>query len=188
MQVTVTGRHFEVRPALRSYLDVRLERLLRYIGKIESAHVMLSAQKSQHRAEIVLHAAGKEFTSRAVSDDMYAAVDSVVDKVEKQLRRFKDRRMTARKNGVKAAANGDAKLGTLRVLRADTVGNGTLQHDLLEALDYPLIDLTVDEAIAQLQKSGDPFVVFLHQASADLHVVYLRPDGNFGVLNLHATA
>ena len=188
MQVTVTGRHFEVRPALRSYLDVRLERLLRYIGKIESAHVMLSSQKHQNRAEIVLHAGGKEFTSKEVSDDMYAAVDGVVDKIEKQLRRFKDRRTTDRKRGIKAATNGNAKLGTLRVLRADTVGNGTLQHDLLEALDYPLIDLTVEEAITQLQKSGDPFVVFLHQTSADLHVVYVRPDGNFGVLNLHASA
>ena len=98
MQVTVTGRHYEVTPALRSYVDVRLNRLTRYTDKIQTAHVTLSAEKHRHRAEIVLRTDGKELTSKEMSEDMYSALDQVSDKLEKQLRRLKRRRTAARKD------------------------------------------------------------------------------------------
>lgn len=189
MQVTVTGRHYEITTALRSYLDVRLNRLSRYTDRIVKVHVTLSTEKHRHRAEVALHADGKDLTGKEVADDMYVAVDRVADKLEKQLRRLKDRRASGRKSGgVRGAkANGHERIGTLRVLRAGTVGHGSQEHEIVEAGDYPIATMTVDEAILGLEEHGREFLVFANRGTDLIHIVYKSPDGNYGVLNLHAT-
>lgn len=187
MQVTVTGRQFEITAALRRHLDVRLARMHRYLGHLQSAHVTLSTQKHLYRAEMVLRGDGRDFTSKDTAADMYSAIDRVADKVDKQLVRFKDKRHSLRKGaGRQNGANGQAKYGTLRVLRADTVGRGIEAHDVVSAADYPIEGMTVDDAIQKLERSGDGFLVFTNRATELIHLVYRLPDGNFGVVNLHA--
>ena len=186
MQVSVTGRHYEVTPALRTYLDARIDRLQRYDDNIQSAHVTLSTEKHLQRAELVVRIDGKEFTSKEAAEDMYSAVDRVSDKVEKQLRRHKDRRTTARRSGRGVRANGHLS-GTVRVLRAGTVGSGSDRHEVVRADDVPIDSMTVDEAILKLEQAGEGFVVFTNRATDLIHVVYKQDDGNYGVLNLHAT-
>jgi len=188
MHVTVTGRHFEVTPALRSYLDVRLARMHRYLGEIQSAHVMLSMEKHRHRAEVVLRANGKDFTGKDVSADMFSAVDRVAEKLDKQLRRFKDRRTSARKTAGKSAVNGESRQGTLRVVRADSIGRGPDVHELVTAGDYDIETMSIDEAVAALEARRGTFLVFASSATASLHVVYKLPEGDFGILDLHASA
>lgn len=186
MRVTVTGRHFEVTPAVRSYVDARLARLHRYTRQIHSAHVTLSTEKHRQRAEIILEAKGHEFTSKDVSEDMFAALDSVTHKLERQLRRHKDKRTTTRKSGGRAAkGNGSPEAGMLRVLRGTSVGEGPQDHDVLEAGDYPLESLTVDEAIMRLETNEREFLVFTNRATDVVHIVYKLPKGNYGVLNLN---
>jgi len=189
MQVTVTGRHFEVTPALRNYVEVRLDRMHRYTGRIQSAHVALSAEKRLAKAEIQLNCKGKDFTGKDIAEDMFSAVDRVTEKLERQLRRYKDKLASARRSPSNRAAkrNGVPKIGTLRVLSADSVGRGTLEHEILEAGDYPIEKLTVDEAILKLERDSEQeFMVFSNRATDGIHVVYRLPDGNYGVLNLHA--
>jgi len=187
MQVSVTGRHYEVTPALRTYLDARISRFERYDDSIHSAHVTLSTEKHLHHAELVVRIGGKEFTSKETSEDMYSAVDRVSDKVETQLRRHKGRKTSSRRStrGT-TASNGDLS-GTVRVLRAGTVGSGPDQHDVVRAADFPIHTLTVDEAILRLEQAEEKFVVFANRATDLIHVVYKQDDGNYGVLNLHAT-
>jgi putative sigma-54 modulation protein len=190
MQVTVTGRHYEVTPALHTYLDARLTRLHRFMDKILSAVVILSTEKHRFRAEVVLHTRGKDFTGKEIADDMYSALDRVTDKLERQVRRFKDRRTTTRRRaGAKAAAtsNGTPFAGTLRVLRAGTVGRTPQEHELLHAGDFPIEKMTVDEAILRLEQAEESFVVFANRSSELIHIVFKRDDGHYGVLNLHAT-
>jgi ribosome hibernation promoting factor len=187
MRVSVTGRRYEVTPALRTYLDARIARLERFAGAITSAHVTLSAEKHRHRAEIVLRLGGKEFTGKEVSEDMYSALDRVAEKLERQVRRNKRRRVAARRSGPGVRTNGRPLSGTLRVLRADTVGRGAEIHDVVQAGDYPIESMTVDEAILRLEQAEDGFLVFSNRATDLIHVVYKQADGNYGVLNLHAT-
>ena len=187
MQVTVTGRQFEITPALRRHLDVRLNRMHRYLDRLHGAQVTLSTQKHLYRAEVVLHANGRDFTSKDTAEDMYSAVDRVADKLDKQLARFKDKRTSQRKNaGRQNGADGAPKYGTLRVLRADTVGRGIDAHDVVSAADYPIEGMTVDDAIQKLERSGESFLIFTNRATELIHLVYRLPDGNFGVVNLHS--
>lgn len=186
MHVTVTGRHFEVTPAVRSYVEARLGRMHRYTGQIESAHVTLTSEKHRHRAEIMLESGGREFASKDVSEDVFSALDGVTQKLERQLRRHKDKRTTARKLGARdAKTNGVPRIGTLRVLRATSVGSGPEAHDIVEAGDYPIETLTVDEAIVRLEAGPHEFLVFSNRATDVVHIVYKLPEGHYGVLNLN---
>jgi putative sigma-54 modulation protein len=149
---------------------------------------MLTAEKHRHRAEIVMKSQGHEFASREVAEDMFSALDRVTEKLERQVRRFKDKRTTARKGGRRSAkTNGQPVIGTLRVLRGTSVGRGVLDHDILSAGHQPIEKLTVDDAILQLEESASEFLVFANRATDILHVVYRLPDGNYGVLNLNRT-
>lgn len=191
MQVTVTGRHFDVTPNLRRYVDVRLQRLHRIFAKIDKAHVTLAAEKRGHRAEILLHVTGHNFAVKDTAEDAVSAVDRVADKLEKRLRRFKDKRTTARKSGPRRVAadgngTGTERVGTLRVLAAESVGQGLDLHHILRAQDHPIEHLSVDEALGRLKDLDEGFLVFANRGNDHLHIVYRMSDGNYGVLNLHA--
>ena len=188
MQVSVTSRHFEITPALKTYMDARMDRFQRWVSNIQSAQVTLGSEKHRHTAEIILRTEGKEFAGKDESEDMYSAVDRAADKLEKQLKRFKDRRVTARKSGRDSRSNGDVLSGTLRVLKAGSVGSGPESHEILKALDYVLEPLTIDEAIVQLEKQDENFLVFSNRGTDLIHIVYRNSAGDYGVLNLHATA
>jgi putative sigma-54 modulation protein len=189
MQVTVTGRHFEVTPALRSYAEARLDRMHRYMGRIHAAHVTLSVEKHRHQAEVVLQSEGREFTSKKVSEDMFSALDQVAEKLERQIRRFKDKRTTVRKSAGRRTAAGDGRTplpAGLRVLRSGSIGKGPHAHEIVSTGEYPIEKLSIDDAILKLEKLDEDFMVFSNRATEAIHVVYKLPDGNYGVLNLEA--
>lgn len=92
MQSTITGRHLEVTPALKSYIENKLARLERHHEPPTSAQVILTVEKLSQKAEGILHVAGETVYAEAVEEDMYAAIDSLADKLDRQLRRHKERR------------------------------------------------------------------------------------------------
>jgi putative sigma-54 modulation protein len=92
MQVTVTGRHMGVSDALRQYCLEKAERLPRFLDRILSIEVVLEGRDGVHTAEIIVHSAGSPpFVATEQHADAYAAVDLLIDKIEEQLRRYKER-------------------------------------------------------------------------------------------------
>jgi len=92
MQSTITGRHMEITEALRDYIDTKLKRLDRHHEPPTSAQVILSVEKLDQKAEAILHVSGETIFADAVEQDMYAAIDGLTDKLDRQLRRHKERR------------------------------------------------------------------------------------------------
>lgn len=92
MQNMITGRHLEVTPALKSYVDSKLQRLERHHEPPISAQVVLSVEKLNRKAEAILHFAGETVYAEATDENMYAAIDALADKLDRQLRRHKERR------------------------------------------------------------------------------------------------
>jgi len=92
MQSTITGRHMEITQALRDYVETKLERLDRHHEPPTSAQVILTVEKLDQKAEGILHVAGETIFADAVDSDMYAAIDALADKLDRQLRRHKERR------------------------------------------------------------------------------------------------
>ncbi len=93
MLVKTTARHFDLTPGLREHVEERLDRLKKYAYPILEAHVILSVEKYRHIAEVTLHGDGLTVAGKGESGDMYAAIDDVVEKLEKQVQRHKEKRI-----------------------------------------------------------------------------------------------
>jgi putative sigma-54 modulation protein len=92
MQITVSGRHMGVSESLKDYCREKSERLIRFFDRIQSIEVILDGSSGQHFAEMIVHSEGTQpFVAREQHDDVYAAVDLTLDKVERQIRRHKEK-------------------------------------------------------------------------------------------------
>ena len=91
MQINVTGHHVDVTPALRAYVTEKMQRISRHFDQVISVNVILNVEKHTSEAEATFHAAGKSLFANDSDNDMYAAIDGLVDKLDKQVRRYKDR-------------------------------------------------------------------------------------------------
>ncbi len=92
MQINLSGHHIEVSPALRDYVNSKLQRLERHIDNVTNAHVVLSIDKLQQKAEATVHISGASVFADAVHEDMYAAIDALADKLDRQIKRHKEKR------------------------------------------------------------------------------------------------
>ena len=93
MQLEITGHNVEVTQALRAYVTEKLERLDRLFGNLISAHVVLRLERIEHTAEATVSVGGRtnHLHADAVADDMYAAIDKLIDKLARQVRRHKEK-------------------------------------------------------------------------------------------------
>lgn len=101
MQINLTGHHIEITQALHDYVHGKLERIERHFDNIAHIHVILSVEKLRHKAEATLHVAGQDIFADAVEEDMYAAIDSLTDKLDRQLKKYKEK-LTAKHRSEKA--------------------------------------------------------------------------------------
>ncbi|MBK7023343.1 MAG: ribosome-associated translation inhibitor RaiA [Sulfuritalea sp.] len=91
MNLNITGHHIEVTPAIREYVTGKLDRVLRHFDQVTSSHVILSVEKLQQKAEVTLHVKGKDIFADATDGDLYAAIDLVADKLDRQVVKHKER-------------------------------------------------------------------------------------------------
>jgi len=91
MNLNITGHHIEVTPAIREYVTGKLDRVLRHFDQVTSSHVILSVEKLQQKAEVTLHVKGKDIFADATDADLYAAIDLVADKLDRQVVKHKER-------------------------------------------------------------------------------------------------
>lgn len=105
MRVTITGRHMEITEALKARVQESLEKARGHFDRLMDADVVLSVEKHRHIVEITLHANGARFHGKVSSPDMYTSVDAVADKLNKQIRKFKDRNHSHKARKVSEAAD-----------------------------------------------------------------------------------
>jgi putative sigma-54 modulation protein len=91
MQLTITGHHLEITTPLKEYVENKLERLQRHFDQITATHVILTVEKMEQKAEATIHIAGGDLFAHAESEDMYAAIDALADKLDRQLIKHKQK-------------------------------------------------------------------------------------------------
>jgi putative sigma-54 modulation protein len=96
MNLSVSGHHVEVTPALRSYVQAKIGRVTRHFDHVIDAHVILTANKVKQKAEVTLHVRGKDLHCESEEGDLYAAIDLLADKLDRQVLRYKDKRYDKR--------------------------------------------------------------------------------------------
>ena len=91
MQIDITGHHVEVSPALRAYVTEKMQKIMRHSDQVISIRVILNVEKLQQLAEASVNVGGRTVFATVTATDMYASIDGLVDKLDRQIRRRKDR-------------------------------------------------------------------------------------------------
>lgn len=91
MQITTSGHQLDLTPAIKDYVDNKLQKLEKHHDRITSIHVILSVDKLEQKAEATIHVSGKEFFANSTSEDLYAAIDLLSDKLDRQLIKHKEK-------------------------------------------------------------------------------------------------
>lgn len=91
MNINITGHHVEVTPALHDYVKGKVDRVIRHFDQVTSVHVVLSVEKLRQKAEITLHVKGKDIYADADDTDLYAAIDALTDKLDRQVLKHKEK-------------------------------------------------------------------------------------------------
>jgi putative sigma-54 modulation protein len=91
MQINLTGHHIEITDSLRNHVNEKMGKLERHFDKVSNTHVILSVEKDTHKAEATVHMSGNDIFAEAHEPDMYAAIDSLVDKLDRQVKKHKEK-------------------------------------------------------------------------------------------------
>lgn len=170
MNIIVNGRHLEVTPALKSYAEEKLKKFDRYLSHITEAVVTLTVEKYRHKAEVLLKANGLLIQAEGVTGEIYSSIDEVVEKLEKQVKKYKEKMVSHRKGEGKAAAS------------PQTATTEPEQGKIIKRKQFDMKPMNPDEAAMQMELLDKNFFVFSNHTTGEINVIYRRNDGNFGLI------
>jgi putative sigma-54 modulation protein len=176
MKVHFTCRRTSLTPAIRSFAEEKIERLSRFLDEGSEIHVVLAVEKHRHQAEMMINSSRRHFAGTAITEDLYSAVGLVLEKIEKQLRRDKTRRADRRRRSVRETV-GEAQAVSSGNGREQAAEGGGIQPDV-----QPARQMTVQQAVLDLDGAELGFVVFRNSDSDRLSVLYRHPDGRIGLV------
>lgn len=181
MLIHVKGRNIEVTDALRSYIEKKLPKLEKYFQDIREATVILSVQRGMQMVEVQLEGDGilLRGEERRVND-MYASIDEVVEKLEGRVKKFKRKRDKSTTEGPKAR-NAIRDQAMIEAFGAEETAEEELPS-LVRTKRFALKPMTPDEATQQMELLHHNFYVFRNSETEEVNVVYLREDGNYGLI------
>ncbi len=168
MKITVTGRHLEVTPALKSYAEEKIGKFEKYLSNISEAVVTLSVEKYRHKVEVLIKANGVMIQAEGITGEIYSAIDEVVEKLDKQVKKYKEKLVSHRKGENKASAASAAPLYEEGII--------------IKKRQFDMKPMSPEEAVMQLDLLDKDFFVFANGASGDINVIYRRKDGNYGLI------
>lgn len=91
MNLSINGRHLDITPAIREYVTSKLGRVLRHFDHVIDTQVILSVEPVQHKAEVTMHLPGKDIHCEATAENLYAAIDALIDKTDRKVIQYKDK-------------------------------------------------------------------------------------------------
>ncbi|WP_459501838.1 ribosome hibernation-promoting factor, HPF/YfiA family [Bacillus sp. C1] len=177
MKFNIRGENIEVTPALKEYVEKKLSKLERYFDTFPEIKVNLKVYSDKQRVEVTIPFTDLLLRAEETHSDMYAAIDLVVDKIERQIRKHKT------KVNRKLREKGSAK--TAFILTEPAATQEEVYEDELELVRTKRFDLKpmdVEEAILQMDMLGHNFFVFTNADTNETNVVYGRKDGKYGVI------
>lgn len=182
MNFSIRGQQIEVTEALKDYVDKKLSRLDKYFDAppTSEGNVTLSVVRGLHAVEVTIPLTGVVLRAENRSDDMYASIDAVVDKLERQIRKHKT------KLNRKFRQEGSLKTLFVEGTVSDPAVNGDEALDdeleVVRTKRFTLKPMDVEEAILQMNMIGHTFFVFSNIDTRSVNVVYKRNDGKYGLI------
>ena len=178
--IKVTGRHISVTEAIKDYAVKKIENLHLDYPRIIDAQVILDVEKHRQFAEIILHCSNHiTIEASHECDDLYAAIDEVIAKVARQMRKYKTKILRdhrPRRNDVQHFNEEVFHLNEAFENIEDSM------PEIVKTERYPVKPMFVDEAVLQIEMSNRQFVVFLNAKTEKINVLHRRKDGGFGLM------
>ncbi|MFC7440005.1 ribosome hibernation-promoting factor, HPF/YfiA family [Laceyella putida] len=182
MRYVIRGHNIEVTDALHEFVERKLGRLERYFDDVNEteAHVALTVVKDQHRVEVTIPFPGVIVRAEESSEDMYASVDLVVEKLERQIRKHKTR--IHRKVRLDVSFRNGHRGQSWEQEAAPTVIADEEELDLVRTKRFHFKPMDTEEAMLQMDMLGHNFFVFTNAVSNQVNVIYKRKDGKYGLI------
>ncbi|NDD57993.1 MAG: ribosome-associated translation inhibitor RaiA [Chlamydiae bacterium] len=190
--IQIVGRNVLVTDAMKNHAFEKLAKIERFHNHIIDVHVTLDIHKIEHSALIVMKFNHLKVTAHAVASDMYVAIDQAVERIQKQLCRWKGKILDHAK---KAISFGELQVSILERPNEIEEYNREMEIELAEERSkeiqpgkiirkktMTIKNLTTQEAIMKMELSGDPFLIYRGEEDLKIKVIYRTKDGNYGVI------
>ncbi len=175
MDIKVTFRHTEPIESLKAYAEEKISKIDKFLDSHAEAHIVLGVEKFRHQADVTLNLNGTIIKAVEETEDMYSAIDQVMDKLEKQVKRHLSKIRNHRSEHAKNRAPGsDHELEDASVPSSDEL--------IIEEEKVVAKPMDPEEAAMQLNLSNKDFLVFRNAKSNKINVIYKKTDGNLGLI------
>jgi putative sigma-54 modulation protein len=189
MKLLIQGNNITVTEAIHDYVEQKLEKAVKHFQGITSkVDVHLSVARNpriadKHKAEVTVYANGAVIRAQEGSENLYASIDLVADKISRQLRKYKER-LLDKKTQV------TAKVGEVleeKPITTTLIGDRApeLPQEVVRMKYFAMPPMSVDEALEQLQLVDHDFYMFRNRDTNEINVIYIRNHGGYGVIQPH---
>jgi len=191
MQLIVQGKNIQVTDRLREYVETKVDRLDRYLPVITDARMELASEQTRRHgdrqiAQLTIHSKGMMLRAEERSGDIFTSVDMVMDKMKRQIDRYKSKRR-GRLRGAQSRETEDLELedrevDTEALLNEITEDEEATEGTIVRIKRFQVSPMNPEEAIEQMEMLGHDFFVFYNADGGQFNVVYRRRDGNYGLI------
>jgi putative sigma-54 modulation protein len=183
MDISIRGRNIELTPALKDYIGDKVGRLEKYFDSIKAVDVALTVERNRsiektQRAEVTMHVNGNVIRAEEASVSMYSSIDIVVEKLERQLKKYKSKIYASMREKRGSRKSRESQYEPMPVEMES--GNG--EPIIARTKRIALRMMTPEEAALQMELLGHDFHLFLDPDQGGVNLVYRRRDGNYGLL------
>ena len=179
MRMDIRGRNIEITDSLKDYTTKRLSKIEKYIDDARVAQVALSLEGEDHKVEVTITLNNIILRAEVTAEDMYSAIDMVVEKLDKQIEKHKTK-LYKRHRGT-----GLKQLLDEEVRHEQSAKEVQEKFPIVRTKRFALKPMDEEEAIMQMSLLGHSFFMFYNANTGDINVVYKRMDGNYGLIEPH---
>lgn len=173
MEIIFTGRHQGLSEGIKSYLSAKLEKSIRNIPKVNGVHAIVDSERFRHKVEILIQVRAARIRAAEKGEDLKATVDTVLDKIERLLKKYKDKLQYHRTE--------DKETALMR--QAMSAGPDTVRAPrLVRSRKIAPKPMDANEALMQIKLSDEDFLVFLNAETETLNVIYKMKNGDYGLI------
>lgn len=173
MKIEFTGRGVDITDRIRNFTESKFDRLKKHLDAINDVSVVLSVEKYRHRVEIKFSSQKQSFHGHEETNDMFQAIDRVIDKLESQVRKYKQKKNDGKRRGSESIRHAD-------VADSDTTGH---EEDLRVIRDSREVSpMSLEAAIEELDNTEEGFVMYRDLETNTVSLVFKRADGHIGLI------
>ncbi|MBN1233886.1 MAG: ribosome-associated translation inhibitor RaiA [Candidatus Coatesbacteria bacterium] len=177
MNIQITARNFELSSELKDYINEKLKKIKEHFPEIIDIDIILQKEKYRDKAEITIHAMHQRMYSEEITKDMYQSISMAIEKMDKNIRKFKTKIQTKKKKVPEQRIFGEHQ-----IVHQESVGEGTEKHKIVSTEALVVKPMSPDDAIMDLELNGKAFHIFLNVETNQFNVVYRLIDGNYGLI------